>query len=182
VPKATDTFKLPKSPAACADLLYTLRQDRLALQKQVDAIQERETALNEYFRNSLPKDTTGISGKLATVQTGVKSVPTTYNPHTDQSEAGRRAAIACKGECGEPACISFNKQQTAEHVVEHADGHRTFKLCVPLRVNVERDGNMVMALIGSNIQEGLAGFGGTVAQALRELAAEIERKTIPSVY
>lgn len=75
MPKATDTFKLPKSPAACADLLYTLRQDRLALQKQVDAIQERETALNEYFRNSLPKDTTGISGKLATVQTGVKSVP-----------------------------------------------------------------------------------------------------------
>jgi hypothetical protein len=69
------SFKLPKSPAACADLLFSTRKKRLAMQKEVDKLQEAETALNEYFRKNLPKGTTGVAGKLARVQTDKKSIP-----------------------------------------------------------------------------------------------------------
>jgi hypothetical protein len=47
---------------------------------------------------------------------------------------------------------------------------------VPCVVNCRGDGNQVLALIGSDIQEGLAGFGDTLPDALRELANEIEKE------
>lgn len=75
MPKAKE-FKLPKSPAACADLLYTTREARLKMQKDVDKLQETETALKEYFIQSLPKnDATGIAGKIASVNISTSPVP-----------------------------------------------------------------------------------------------------------
>lgn len=41
-------------------------------------------------------------------------------------------------------------------------------------VQIGLDGNMYCALIGENIQEGICGFGSTPAEALRELANELE--------
>ena len=56
-------------------MLYTTRQNRLKLQKEVEELQKLETALNEYFRKSLPKGTTGVAGKVARVQTDRKEIP-----------------------------------------------------------------------------------------------------------
>lgn len=67
--------KLPKSAAACADLLYKTREARYKLQKEVDKLKAVETACNEFFINNLPKDTTGISGKVAQVHVDSKPVP-----------------------------------------------------------------------------------------------------------
>lgn len=69
-------MKLPKSPAACADLLYQTRKDRLELQHKIDDLAELETALKEFFINNLPKSqASGIAGKVARVQLGAKVVP-----------------------------------------------------------------------------------------------------------
>ena len=67
--------KISKSPAEASDLLYQTRQDRLELQRQVDAMQELETALKNYFVDNLPKSqASGIAGKVARVQLGSKVV------------------------------------------------------------------------------------------------------------
>lgn len=67
---------LPKSPAACADLLYRVREQRLAMQKEVDKLAAEENRLKEYFIQTLPKsDATGIAGRVARVQTGTKLIP-----------------------------------------------------------------------------------------------------------
>jgi hypothetical protein len=44
----------------------------------------------------------------------------------------------------------------------------------PLTIEVTQDGNMVCALIGTNLQEGVAGFGYTVGEALRSLSAHVD--------
>ncbi len=72
-PKAPPPIKLPKSDALKADLLYTTRQTRLALQKQVDALSKTESALQEYFLHNLDKkDATGIAGKVGRVAIKMK--------------------------------------------------------------------------------------------------------------
>lgn len=69
-------FKLPKSLAACADLLYETRAKRLLIQKDVDALAAQETALKEHLINSLPKgEASGIAGKVARVAVIKKQVP-----------------------------------------------------------------------------------------------------------
>lgn len=69
-------FKVPENLAVCVDLLYTTRQQRLETQKQVDAMQSKETALREHLINTLPKsDATGISGKLARATVVTKIEP-----------------------------------------------------------------------------------------------------------
>ena len=47
---------------------------------------------------------------------------------------------------------------------------------VPCAINCRGDGNQVLALIGSNIQEGVCGFGDTLPDALRDLATQIEHE------
>jgi hypothetical protein len=70
------TFKFPKTLGACADHVYTLRQERLAAQKVVDALEEEEKALREHIINTLPKsEATGAAGKLARVTVITKEVP-----------------------------------------------------------------------------------------------------------
>lgn len=41
-------------------------------------------------------------------------------------------------------------------------------------VELSRDGNQICALIGPDLQEGVAGFGGTTPAALRDLAKQLE--------
>jgi hypothetical protein len=67
--------KLPKSPAAVADLLYKTREARYKVQKEVEKLKAVETACTEFFINSLPADTSGVAGKVARVQVDTKPVP-----------------------------------------------------------------------------------------------------------
>lgn len=61
-------FKLPKTLAECADQLYSTREQRLAMQKDVDELQAQETALREHLISTLPKsNASGIAGKLVRV-------------------------------------------------------------------------------------------------------------------
>lgn len=73
----TKEVKIPKSAAACADMLHTTRLERLRLQRECDNLSELETKLKDFFIATMSKsDTTGIAGKVARVQLGTKSVPT----------------------------------------------------------------------------------------------------------
>jgi hypothetical protein len=47
-----------------------------------------------------------------------------------------------------------------------------------LAVLIFRDGNQVCALFGDNLQDGTAGFGNNTAEALRDLAVQIEDEGI----
>lgn len=70
------TYKFPKTMGACADLVYQLREKRLAGQKLVDEVEAEEKALKEHIINNLPKSqTTGVAGKLARVTVVTKKVP-----------------------------------------------------------------------------------------------------------
>ena len=74
--KKVAEFKPPKSLAACADLLYTTRQERLDLQKKVDELKAKETILTNHLIDNLPKnDATGILGKVAKVTRSEKEAP-----------------------------------------------------------------------------------------------------------
>lgn len=67
-------FKPPASLAACADLLYKLRQERLAADKVAAELKSRETMLVEHLIATLPKSSaTGISGKVATAKIELKT-------------------------------------------------------------------------------------------------------------
>jgi len=73
--KETKKFTPPKSLATCADMLYSIREERYALNKQVDALAEKEAALREHLINNLPKsEATGIAGKIARATVENKSV------------------------------------------------------------------------------------------------------------
>ena len=69
-------FKLPKSLAVCADMLYETRAKRLAVQKEVDALQAVESALREHLIANLPKsEATGVSGKVANAKIITDKLP-----------------------------------------------------------------------------------------------------------
>lgn len=61
-------MKMPKSLAACADLLYQTQQKRYDLNKQVKELEKIESELKTHLIDNLPKsDASGIAGKLARV-------------------------------------------------------------------------------------------------------------------
>lgn len=67
--KAMAKTKMPKRVGSVADLLYSTRQTRLALQKVVEELQKQETALKNHVIERLPvSDATGAAGKIARVQ------------------------------------------------------------------------------------------------------------------
>lgn len=69
-------MKIPKALGAVADLLYTTRAKRLALSKQVEALEKDETALREHIIQTLPKSkASGVSGKVARVTVLTDDVP-----------------------------------------------------------------------------------------------------------
>jgi hypothetical protein len=62
--------------AEAADKLYTIREHRLALQRQVDELQKEETALREDLIANISKsDALGVSGKLVRVTVVTKPKP-----------------------------------------------------------------------------------------------------------
>jgi hypothetical protein len=68
---------LPKTDAACADLLYATREARLQLQRQCERLEKGEAALKEHFINALPKSSaSGIAGLIARIQIETKLMPT----------------------------------------------------------------------------------------------------------
>lgn len=69
-------FVIPKKIGDCADALYKKREERLALQKQVELLAEQESQLKNHIINNLPKsNTTGVSGKVANVRVVTEDVP-----------------------------------------------------------------------------------------------------------
>lgn len=69
------TFTAPKTLAECGDQLYRTREQRLALQKNVDELQAQETFLRDHLINNLPKsNATGVAGKLVRVAIETKTV------------------------------------------------------------------------------------------------------------
>ena len=109
----TKVYKFPKEMGRCADLIYQLREKRLAGQKMVDEVEAEEKALKEHIINNLPKsETTGVAGKLARVTVKTKKVPVVkdwdqfwskFNKKTDTDLMQRslsKAAIEARWEAG----------------------------------------------------------------------------------
>lgn len=66
-PPAVKTVAFPKTLGAAIDTLYSLREERLAAQKIVDAKQVQETALHAHIIQKLEEqDMEGSKGALAT--------------------------------------------------------------------------------------------------------------------
>ena len=120
----TKPFKLPKALGACADMLYDVRQQRLTLQKEVDALAEREALIRDHLIESLPKsDASGVAGKAARAQVRVKAVPQVtdwdkFYGHIKKkgefellNRAVNRAAVAERWEAGKevPGVGRFNQ-------------------------------------------------------------------------
>ena len=65
----------PKSFGACADMLFDLKEKRLAAQKIVEEFAEQEKALKEHIIQGLPKGDTGAIGKHHKVTVITKQIP-----------------------------------------------------------------------------------------------------------
>ena len=75
-PKKTATIKFPKTMAACADLLFEVKQARLAADKVAAELKSKESQIIEHIINNLPKsEATGVAGKLARATIVVKTIP-----------------------------------------------------------------------------------------------------------
>lgn len=69
-------YIFPESMAACADLLYVRREQRLAADKVADELKKEEVSLENWIIDHLPKsDATGVAGHIARVQVLNKTVP-----------------------------------------------------------------------------------------------------------
>ena len=69
------SIKFPKSMGACADLLFTLREKRLAADKAAAALKADETALVNHIIEKLDKESNGAIGKHHKVKVVVKQKP-----------------------------------------------------------------------------------------------------------
>jgi hypothetical protein len=68
---------VPKSLAQCADLAYTLRQDRLVLQRDAEVIKKDEVEVKDYLIKNLPKSkASGVAGKIANARIESEDMPT----------------------------------------------------------------------------------------------------------
>jgi hypothetical protein len=116
-------FKLPKTVGAAADRLYELKDAKSTLAKQVDAIEEEQTALKNFIIEKLPKsEATGVAGKLARVTVVTKPVPQVkdwdafwakFNKKTDTDMLSRsisKAAVQARLDAGKtvPGVEIFN--------------------------------------------------------------------------
>ena len=74
--KAKEEFKVPEELGTCADLLYTLRQDRLIIGQDVKEFEEREKLIKDYVINTLPKsNASGVAGAIAKVAVTTQDIP-----------------------------------------------------------------------------------------------------------
>lgn len=66
-PAPKTKIDIPKTPGAAIDLLYTIRQERLAIEKQAEAKKAIEEAIRTHIMNNFAKlEIDGAKGKLAT--------------------------------------------------------------------------------------------------------------------
>lgn len=77
--------KFPSKLGACVDLAYTLRAERLEIEKQADEVKAKETALKDHIIATFSKaDIDGAKGKVASasisrsVKGNVKDWPGVY--------------------------------------------------------------------------------------------------------
>lgn len=69
-------FVIPKKQSEWPDLLYSMRQERLALQKQVDELEANEKAFKEHIVQTIPKsNAAGVMGQHYKIQVVTKEVP-----------------------------------------------------------------------------------------------------------
>lgn len=84
---------LPASIGLCADLYKEVNELRLAMQKQVDAVEAREKEIRQYIIDNLSKsDDTGAAGKRYRAQIVTKTVPAAEDwarIHAYVAETGR---------------------------------------------------------------------------------------------
>lgn len=74
--RKTGEYDFPKKPALAADILYRARKLRLDLQHRVEKLDKLETAIENYFIDTLPQsNATGISGQVATVAILPRPIP-----------------------------------------------------------------------------------------------------------
>ncbi len=72
----TKKFKVPDNLALCADLLYTTRQERLKLAKDLEVMEDQEKQLREHLINKLSKSkSSGIAGKGARASIYTDPIP-----------------------------------------------------------------------------------------------------------
>lgn len=68
-------FKLPKTLAECADLLYKKEKERYELQHKADALAKEEAALREHLIENLPRsEALGVTGKVANATIKLKDI------------------------------------------------------------------------------------------------------------
>jgi hypothetical protein len=73
-------FVVPKSPAKAGDLLYTIRDARYALNKDVKEIQDNEAEIKKFLIDTLPKsDASGIAGAVARIKIETRDIPQIVN-------------------------------------------------------------------------------------------------------
>lgn len=71
-----EDFHIPATLGECADKLFTLRQTRYDLQKEVDRLSRYEAALREHLIAQLPEQgASGVAGSKARVTMVAKQVP-----------------------------------------------------------------------------------------------------------
>lgn len=71
------TTEIPDTLAECADQWFLARERRLAMQKEVDLLEEKEKQLKAYLIDNLPKShASGIAGQLVQVHIKLKHRPT----------------------------------------------------------------------------------------------------------
>ena len=75
LPVKVAKLKIPKSMGACADRLFEIKQERLAMEKVVDAMKANERALTDHIIDHLPKGDTGASGAHHKVQVRTEDIP-----------------------------------------------------------------------------------------------------------
>lgn len=68
-------LKIPKSMGACADLLFDIKQERLALEKIVEGMRANETVLTNHIIDNLPKGDTGACGKHHQAVVKLEDIP-----------------------------------------------------------------------------------------------------------
>lgn len=113
-------FKMPKTMGAVADLLYTVREERLALNKVIDEKEAVEGALKDFIIDNLPKsNASGIAGKIARVSVTRKDVPKA----SDWSKLYRAIVIdyqrhAKKGDGLEDTAFAFLNRALAKTAIE----------------------------------------------------------------
>jgi hypothetical protein len=89
--------RIPKKTGAVVDLLYRLRDKRLAMQKKVDEVKRQESELREHLFVLLERSgQTGVTGQSARAKVLHKKIPTVKDweaLHTHIVETGDFALL-----------------------------------------------------------------------------------------